>query len=746
MALAFVAFMALLCLPQTTHTKENEHFEDLISYTAEICYDKLSRNSDCCMDKVMAPSIQTETVDRPGTSWRCDDSNCYDDKVGARGLDALYYPSGADCDTPRILYVHGGSWYYGSPFTMSYPQLLSRIAHLTGYVVMAEDYPLAPVGDAPRIIGHSLAALNWLSANGPRGCTNDPKSGPPLFIGGDSSGGGSAMGTLLQLQIAPELLVGGSRKLAGAFFYSPWTNLMCNTPDYFSNAYARISSPFMTNLGAAHVGDIMFKGHPSRNSEDFKANGLEYVGNNASLLNHPVYSPFYATEEMLKGAPPMYFAVGKSESIEGDTTMLAQKAAMSQVPVYEDIYDGMWHVFPMYSEGCGNKKGRKLWQAESALNRTAEFLRHIGNSGTPPCPPTPGRPATVIHYSEPGAGKGHNHEWFPMSLCADPIIDPGETKPWADLEEHHRSMLAQQALPPAYSKQGSELCGEDATAETNPECHRNIEWARNVGLEKEPKWYQDFTFLNKNSPDNEFQYALVLIRGLKENKDNCTLPCSLSPAKIEQLSKAVVASAKNVADEAAKNAKELKKESNESIRSAPGALRSATFAASGKVSTTKAPGEGWSRWTWVLVALGFCVLCPFTGLACSTFICYESVAWVFEGRRKPEKKNKKRVVTVQASELAALAAQPAPAPQPTLSSLMAVAQHVTAPVTYSHPEHAVSHASPVVTGAPVVHYYAAPVATVQGPVATVATPAVRYTAPVSTISPATYTSAHPTFS
>ena len=35
----------------------------------------------------------------------------------------------------------------------------------------------------------------------------------------------------------PHLL---SQKLAGAFLFSPWTNLMCNTPEYYTNAFSRI--------------------------------------------------------------------------------------------------------------------------------------------------------------------------------------------------------------------------------------------------------------------------------------------------------------------------------------------------------------------------------------------------------------------------------------------------------------------------------------------------------------------------
>lgn len=207
---------------------------------------------------------------------------------------------------------------------------------------------------------------------------------------------------------------------------------MCNTPEYYSNAYAKVVNPLLWDQGEAHVGDIMFNGHPNENAGAFRDNALEYVGSSSwALLKDPILSPFYATEELLNGAPPMYFAVGGSESIRGDSTMLAQKAGMAHVAAYLDIYDGMWHVFPMYSEGCQNPEGDILWQGESAKRRTAEFLRSIALKGYPPCPPEPGRPATWQHYSEPGKGHGKNQEWFPSSLCGEAVFDPAEEKHWA---------------------------------------------------------------------------------------------------------------------------------------------------------------------------------------------------------------------------------------------------------------------------------------------------------------------------
>eukprot|EP00929_Paragymnodinium_shiwhaense_P041777 TRINITY_DN21698_c0_g1_i2.p1 TRINITY_DN21698_c0_g1~~TRINITY_DN21698_c0_g1_i2.p1 ORF type:complete len:341 (+),score=62.24 TRINITY_DN21698_c0_g1_i2:644-1666(+) len=186
----------------------------------------------------------------------------------------------------------------------------------------------------------------------------------------------------LMLLCSPELL---PRPLAGAFFWSPWTNLMCNTEEYYHHAFAKIvdTSGMKKNEKArpniAYVGDIIFQGHPNQNRDWFTANAEGYVGSNYSLLTDPVASPFYAQKDHLGGGgiPPLYFAVGGSESILGDSVVVAQKASMYGNDVHLDVYTGMWHVFPMYAEGCGS--GKALWQAEQAQKKTVAFIQRAAS-------------------------------------------------------------------------------------------------------------------------------------------------------------------------------------------------------------------------------------------------------------------------------------------------------------------------------------------------------------------------------
>ncbi|CAK0833462.1 unnamed protein product [Prorocentrum cordatum] len=349
------------------------------------------KDPECCTDELLASGASPVNVTRPGTHWHCDDyyydddagsdggqGVCYDSLKGPRGTDQMWVPDGATCASPRMLYIHGGSWMYGSPFTTGYPQLASRLAAATGAVVLLPDYPLVPVGNYTSILRHAIEALRWLADHGPHeGCSSHGSA--PLFVGGDSSGGGSALSLVLQLQADPDLLPGV--RIAGAFFFSPWTNLMCNTPEYYHHAFARISDAGLRFEDYSEfeqfTGDILFQSVSLESSSDFNGNAIEYIGGNASLQVDPIASPYFAPPQHFAGnrTPALFFAVGDSESIMGDTVRVANAAGRAGADVTVEIHSGMWHVFPMYSEGCGS--GSELWAGAHVINATGAFVRRV---------------------------------------------------------------------------------------------------------------------------------------------------------------------------------------------------------------------------------------------------------------------------------------------------------------------------------------------------------------------------------
>ncbi|CAK9073982.1 unnamed protein product [Durusdinium trenchii] len=357
----------------------------LLSPATACCYGKIVKNTSCCMDQQIAPGVTRKTLQRKGMHWNCTEENCWDTVQGPRGRDSFWLPEGATCSTPRTLYTHGGSWMYGSPDTDSYAQLGSRLAKVTGTVVMLTDYPLVPAGNYSSILQWAIDALQWLSLNGPfEGC--DEEHGAkrvPLFVGGDSSGGGTTMSLVLTLAKRPQLL---GQKLAGAFFFSPWTNLMCNTPEYYSNAFSKIqgSGKFQDDSKLTmYTGDILFQEVTPENADAFNGNAVDYLGGDFELQTDPIASPFFAQPADFAGSlPPLYFAVGASESILGDSVRVAQHAAQGGCDVILEVYHGMWHVFPMYSEGCG--LGEPLWAGAYAINQTGLFVRHIHEQGRLP--------------------------------------------------------------------------------------------------------------------------------------------------------------------------------------------------------------------------------------------------------------------------------------------------------------------------------------------------------------------------
>jgi len=395
-------------------------FAAFISGAQEYCYDALVRDPSCCLDATIAPGVRKQELKRPGTTWSCD-SGCHDawfGGAGPRGGDVLWTPKGADCDSPRVLFLHGGSWEYGSPRTNGYPSLVSKLAALTGAVMLAIDYPLSPVGNFSSIMDASHNALQWLYTHGPDGreCSNS-RGSAPLLVAGDSAGGGSAVSVLLLAREMPERWP----QLAGGFVYSPWTNLKCDTPTYYYNAFGTATS---RDGKVAYSGDIVFQAPPRENAREYLQSALDYVGRVHTMLSDPVASPFYREPADFEGLPPILVTVSNTESIAGDSIVLANKAAQGGVQVHMDVYPGMWHDFPMYSEGCGSNQ--PLWQGSLALNRTGEFVDEVARVWRKAQDMLGPQQLGLMYW--PQCATRSPHTWIHYGVAGD------RTEPWIPLE------------------------------------------------------------------------------------------------------------------------------------------------------------------------------------------------------------------------------------------------------------------------------------------------------------------------
>jgi len=94
------------------------------------------------------------------------------------------------------------------------------------------------------------------------------------------------------------------------------------------------------------------------------------------------------------------------------------------------------------------------------------------------------------------------------------------------------------------------------------------------------------------------------------------------------------------------------------------AAPAATYGVSGVTSKSE---DGWPWYAWMLIGVGLCCCVPLLGLACSAFMCYESVSWLFEGSDKPERKRRSRAVK---GSLSPMVAEAAPTRAPEMAPLM----------------------------------------------------------------------------
>lgn len=150
----------------------------------------------------------------------------------------------------RIVFCHGGGYCRYSADDPVYRSFCSRVASRTGLPVLSIDYRLAPEHGAPAALEDALAAVEWAWDNGPNG--SEPAT--HVILGGDSAGGGLALGTFaasfLGADIEADDVRNGFRAKGDASLHRPpsalwalsaWTDLTCSLPSYTSRAWDEVS-------------------------------------------------------------------------------------------------------------------------------------------------------------------------------------------------------------------------------------------------------------------------------------------------------------------------------------------------------------------------------------------------------------------------------------------------------------------------------------------------------------------------
>ena len=98
--------------------------------------------------------------------------------------------------------------------------------------------------------------------------------------------------------------------------------------------------------------------------------------------------------------PPIQIHVGRGEVLVAENAIFATRMAASGGAVELHEYDAMWHVFPMYYEGCEHPRHVPLLFAHSALTLTRTFLTRLAGHAHLAWHPN-GVPYTLTHYEFP---------------------------------------------------------------------------------------------------------------------------------------------------------------------------------------------------------------------------------------------------------------------------------------------------------------------------------------------------------
>ena len=228
-----------------------------------------------------------------------------------------------------ILYLHGGAFCSGSPAT--HRHLAGRISKQTGAVVFVPHYRLAPEHPFPAALEDCIESYHSLLDAG--------FSPDRIIIAGDSAGGNLTLVLLLYLRD------NGMELPSAGVCLSPVTDLARGDED--TKRLDAERAPMDPMIRLHFVAPMIDK----------------YVGKHDPT--EPLLSPLFAD---LRGLPPLLIQAGGDELLLTDARRFAGEAQRAGVDVTLRVYDGMWHVWQIFSP--------VLPEANTAVAELAEFISH----------------------------------------------------------------------------------------------------------------------------------------------------------------------------------------------------------------------------------------------------------------------------------------------------------------------------------------------------------------------------------
>ena len=214
-----------------------------------------------------------------------------------------------------LVYTHGGA------YTMyrAKSRLISAVpmAADTGRRVISVDYTLAPHARWNEVTDQVVAVIQALREEG--------RTLNEIAIYGESAGGGLAAGAVLKMRDQ------GLGMPAAVVLWSPWSDIT-NTGD----TYATLQD----------ADPLLCYPESLKNCADAYATPAEQ--------RHPYVSPVYA--DYRKGFPPTLIQVGTKEIFLSNAVRQYQAMDQAGIPVKLDPYEGMWHIFQVFTHDIPEAK------------------------------------------------------------------------------------------------------------------------------------------------------------------------------------------------------------------------------------------------------------------------------------------------------------------------------------------------------------------------------------------------------
>jgi epsilon-lactone hydrolase len=222
-----------------------------------------------------------------------------------------------EAPTRVILYLHGGAFLMGSP--ASYRNRAMRLSYRCHAEVFVPAYRLAPEHPYPAALDDAFKAWSLVRSLRPDG---------PLFVAGDSAGGGLCLSLLLRLRDL------GLSMPRGSVLLSPWTDLTISGK----------------SIDANHGKDLWFT------RRRLEAWARYYVG--GADGHSPYVSPVFAD---LAGLPPLLLFAGEDELLLDDAVRVVDSARGRGTAAAMVIGKGMQHDWPLTLPWL--EESRMAWSA-----------------------------------------------------------------------------------------------------------------------------------------------------------------------------------------------------------------------------------------------------------------------------------------------------------------------------------------------------------------------------------------------